>query len=234
MKAWLDKTTDGKFAIERIPCPHPSGSVDLRLPPVGVLHTTEGGWDSALTVFRRHYAPSFLVGPGRIAQLVPLGAMTGALENYDGGVETNRWARAQIEVCGFSHETPYSFDSRTTDALASLMATLKVEAGIPLTRPFPDTMPPLPWSRMGFSRRHEGKWGKVAGWFGHVEVPENSHWDPGALRWRPLLAAAAARGTSARIPAWWGKYKLLLRDPAVRRQFFAALREQQQRLGGPA
>jgi len=193
MKSWLSKTCDGKYAIQRVPCPGPGGQVDLKRPPAGVMHTTEGPFDSALSVFRKHYAPTFLVGQRKIAQLLPLGAMAAALENRSGGVETNRWARVQIEVAGFSKTTPYLFDAATTDALASLLATLKVEAGIPLARPYPDAMPSQPWATPAFRRRKDGKWGKTAGWFGHVEVPENSHWDPGALRWEALLLKAMQR-----------------------------------------
>lgn len=193
MKPWLTKTCDGKYAIEKLPCPHPNANVDLSSPPAGVEHTTEGGWDGSLAVFRQHFAPHFLVGPGRIAQLVPLGFMAAALENAAGGAETNRWARVQIETVGFSKQTPYSFDPKTTDALASLLATLKVEAGIPLTRPYPDALPPPPWATTHFARRRDGRWGKTPGWFGHIEIPENSHWDPGALRWAPLLTLATTR-----------------------------------------
>jgi hypothetical protein len=82
--------------------------------------------------------------------------------------------------------------------LASLLAVLHTECGIPLSRPFPDAMPPGPWAVESFSRRHAGKWGKVAGWYGHIEIPENSHWDPGAYKWAELLAAAKARRPSAR------------------------------------
>ena len=191
MKAWL--TRAGDYRIAKDECPHPNDNVTMTAPPTGVLHTTEGGWSSAMSVFKQHYAPHFLVGPRRIAQLVPLGKMAAALENRSGGVETNRLARVQIEVCGYSKDTPYLFDAGTMDALASLLATLKTEANIPLFRPFPDRMPPLPWSRYDFSRRRAGKWGQVAGWYGHVEVPENSHWDPGALKWADLLAAAEAK-----------------------------------------
>ena len=99
----------------------------------------------------------------RIAQLVPLGYEGTALENDWGGVSTNQWAVAQIEVCGSSSVRPYSFDSKTTAALAHLMAVLNEEAGIPLSRPFPDTMPPLPWAEETFRRRLAGHWGQVFG-----------------------------------------------------------------------
>lgn len=192
MKTWLDKTVDGKFRIEHVPRVPSPGAVDLSRPPVGVLHTTEGGsWDGLLAEFKQHFAPHFLVGPHRIAQLIPLGSMSASLEHLPGTLETNRWARAQIEVQASSREEPYYFDAKITEALASLMATLKVEALIPLSRPYPDQLPSKPWAAQTFARRKDGKWGKTAGWFGHIEVPGNAHWDPGALKWSSLLAAAS-------------------------------------------
>ena len=196
MIAWLAKA--GKYQIEKLPCPNPGQPVDMRIPATGVMHTTEGSFESALSVFRQHYAPNFLVGKDRnskvrIVQLVPLGTMAAALENPPGGVETNRWARAQIEVVGFSKPVPWMFDPDTMDAVACLMFALKDVADIPLSRPFPETMPALPWATVSFPRRHADKWGKVGGWYGHVEVPENSHWDPGYLKWDSLLTAARAK-----------------------------------------
>lgn len=167
---------------------------------MGVLHTTEGSWNSAMSVFRQHYAPQFMVGVnGRIAQLVPLNRMAAALKNAVGGVETNRRC-IQVELEGRSQSKPYQFPAAQTDALADLMATLKVEAGIPLIRFFADDMPPLPWATTGFVRRRAGYWGRAAGWYGHVEVPENDHWDPGFLRWSQLISKAKALEPKPPIP----------------------------------
>ena len=47
------------------------------------------------------------------------------------------------------------------------MLTLRDEAGVPLERPFKDAMPRLPWATTAFKRRKSGKWGTVAGWYGH-------------------------------------------------------------------
>lgn len=187
-KAWLTKA--GPYRVEAIPCPHGTLSVDRARPAAGVVHTTEGSFDSALAVFKQHYAPHFLVGPHRIAQLIPLGVAAAALENHAGGSETNAWAAVQIEVAGFSKTTPYTFGKATDDALAALLGALRAAEQIPLARPFPDAMPPLPWSTESFPRRHAGKWGTTSGWFGHVEIPENSHWDPGALQWSKILTRA--------------------------------------------
>jgi hypothetical protein len=98
----------------------------------------------------------------------------------------------QIEVAAFSKTSLYSFDPELSRAVASLMFQLSVDAQIPLARPFGDNLPPPPWATRNFSRRHASKWGRVPGWYGHIEVPGNSHWDPGALRWSALIAEATA------------------------------------------
>jgi Mannosyl-glycoprotein endo-beta-N-acetylglucosaminidase len=185
---WLAKA--GRYKIERIDVPKPDAPVEMSKPPAGVLHTMEGHWDFSLEIFRKHDAPHFMVDAGRIAQLVPLGEMAAALEPRVGEIVTNGWARAQIEVAGFSKEEPYQFSAPILDTLAELMAALVGVADIPLSRPFPDALEPKPWATRDFVRRHAGKWGHVAGWYGHMEIPVNSHWDPGALQWSGLLAVA--------------------------------------------
>ena len=188
-RGWLTTTIGGR-KIEHIPCPNPGVAVDLRAPAVGVMHTIEGNLESGMSVFRRHFAPHFTLDGQQTIQLVPLGVIGAALENHPGGVETNLIVRAQIEVAGSSSTKSWLPDDATTEALADLVATLARAAEIPLERPFPDEMPPLPWAVETFSRRTAGDWGKTAGWFGHVEVPENKHWDPGALQWTQLLDLA--------------------------------------------
>jgi hypothetical protein len=218
-QGFLTKTIGGR-RIEHIPCPHPSIPVDTDAPAVGVMHTIEGSLGSGLSVFQHHFAPHFALDGRRIVQMIPLGMIGCACENRPGGVETNHVARAQVEVAGKSQQSPWLPDAPTTAALADLMATLDQVAEIPLKRPFADKMPPTPWAVVSFSRRKAGKWGKTAGWFGHVEVPENAHWDPGALQWSKLLTRARkiagenGQGASARrqarsakpptpIPAWF-------------------------------
>jgi hypothetical protein len=190
---FLNSTVGGR-RIEHLPCPHPGVPVDLSAPPAGVLHTIESTLGSGLSVFQNQFAPHFALDARRIVQLVPLGVIGCSLENLAGGTETNRLVRAQIEIAGKSSTTSWLPDADTTEALADLMATLERVADIPLTRPFAEKMPPLPWATKKFSRRSAGKWGRTAGWFGHVEVPENGHWDPGALQWNKLLARAREVG----------------------------------------
>src|SRR5208283_2874471 len=128
---WLAKA--GRFDVEHVGgIPHFNQAVDPCAPPTGVLHTTEGGWDSSLAVFKQHYAPHFLVGPGRIAQLVQVGTIGAALV-------THNWIPiVQVEVVGYSKQQLWSLDDATSEAVAALMAACLAEYGIPLTRPWAD------------------------------------------------------------------------------------------------
>lgn len=184
MRQWLE--TAGRFAVEPVGgIPHFAQQVQAGAPPAGVLHTTEGGHDGSLAVFRRHYAPHFLVSAGRIEQLVPVGFIGAALV-------THNWlALVQVEVVGFSKETPWIFDDATAEAVAALMAACKAEYGIPFSRPWPDGV--YGKARANDPHRNGGQFGKIAGWYGHGDIPSpDSHWDPGNLEWSKLFAAAAA------------------------------------------
>jgi hypothetical protein len=181
---WLTKA--GRFDIEHIGgIPHFNQPIDPTAPPTGVLHTTEGGWDGSLAIFRQHYAPHFLVGPGRIAQLVQIGTIGAALV-------THNWIPiVQVEVVGFSKETLWSFDDATAEAVTALMAACKAEYGIPLTRAWADGIYGM--ARASDPHRNAGQFGHVAGWYGHGDCPSpDSHWDPGALHWSKLFELAGA------------------------------------------
>ena len=197
VKPWL--TQVGKFPVEYIGgIPHFNQDVSLEAPRTAVLHTTEGGWDGSLAVFKTHYAPHFLVGPSassgaRIAQLVQIGTIGAALV-------THNWVPlVQVEVVGYSKESPWMFDDATAEAVAALMAVCKAEYGIPLARHWPDGVYGM--ARANDPHRNGGQFGKVAGWYGHGDVPSpDSHWDPGCLQWSKLFAMAGAMPESDAPP----------------------------------
>jgi len=212
---WITKA--GPFTVEKVAV-EDAGEVDLSRPPVGVGHTTEGSFESALSKFRSQDAPNFLVGKDgnrvRIIQLIALGRCAKALENPAGGVETNHWARAQIELAGNSKLSPWLPDTDVLDAFAALVGTLRDRAGIPLFRPFPDRLQSgVVWAVPNNPRRRTGKWGRVGGWFTHLEVPENHHWDMGSFRWTEVFRRATVHVTSVhpngsprRPPEWFGTW----------------------------
>lgn len=179
-QAWLAKA--GPYKIDRVAVPCPGASVNLGAPPKGVGHTTEGGWAGAMGVFRRRYAPHFMVGRDngrvRIVQFCPLGQISAALKNRAGGVATNHDVRAQVEVVGFSKRTRWQPDPGVLKAYAALLYTLRDAAGIPLRH-------------VGNAGRSSSVWLRASGWYDHAGVPENDHWDMGAFDWSAALAQAA-------------------------------------------
>lgn len=189
------------YPVRQVSVPHDLIDCDQSRPPAGILHTTEGGWDGAMSVFRQHFAPNFMVGRNpegkvEIVQFIPIGKMAAAVQNLAGGVETNRWARVQIEIVGFSSLKPWLPGEDVCHALASLFDAIHDNplGGIPLKRPFPDTLEAgITWASASNPRRRSGKWGTVSGWFGHVEVPENDHWDCGSLQVQDIFAMAPSR-----------------------------------------
>jgi hypothetical protein len=203
----------GPRPVERLTgCLRTNSAIDTSKPPTGGGHTTEGGWTSALSVFRsRLTAPHLMVERKRVGQCVPFGEMAASFANPAGGVETNRWCRIQIEVVAFSQDKLWLPHAETVDTLAHIIVWADDQLQVPMKRPFVgDDLGPKPWATTSYARRKAGKWGKTAGWFMHVEIPENSHWDMGMYRWSVQMNAALelASGVAGRT--------LMLRTPHMK------------------
>jgi len=224
IKPWLDQA--GRFEVEHIGgIPHLNQDVELNAPRTGVLHTTEGGWAGSLAIFKQHFAPHFMLGfdakagKVRIAQLVQIGTIGAALRAH------NSKAIVQIEMIGFSKETPWLPDDDTVEALASLMAVCAREYKIPLSRPWTDG----DFGKAGKNpHRASGNYGKVAGWYGHGDCPSpDAHWDPGNLRWSVILqkasqmqnALGAASFALTAGPAAMAFHAAAPKPPAARRAY---------------
>lgn len=225
-KEWLD--TVGGVKVERLTGVKRSGaSSDQSKPARAVLHTTEGGWDGSMAVFRSTGTPTFMVGRDnrnvlRVAQFMPMGEMALTLKNASGGVETNRWCLVQIELVGFSQRTfgwPLGVDRKPMDeavkrTLADLVDQCSAACGIPL-------------KRAGDGTRSVANWSGNTGWFGHAEVPENDHWDPGNFDWADLFKRARPPVVRVRYEIRQGQ-KILFASKPVRQ---GPLREQRRLLG---
>jgi hypothetical protein len=134
VKPYLDHV--GKYKVHRDLKPHGFDGVVLTAPRTGVLHTTEGGWDGSESVFKRHYAPHFMLGmlhgQPYIEQYVPVGLKGQAMRSG------NSLAIIQVECIGYAEEKSWQFQEPVQDLIASLMMTCEAEYGIPLSRPWPD------------------------------------------------------------------------------------------------
>jgi hypothetical protein len=161
------------------------GAVDSNSPPKGCGHTTEG---LSLPSYRAGQtdAPTFTIGPDKVWQHRGLGQVCGTLENRAGGVETNRLIAIQFELIGFSSRSPWLPAKQfQRDALAAIKELAHDELGVPRDHVWPDKQDDGILATTSYPRRH-AKFPSVSGWYGHVEIPENEHWDWGSLRWDDL------------------------------------------------
>lgn len=196
LKGWL--THAGPYRVEHVPVPHPGPLNSMAYTnPKGVQHTTEGAaLEGALSRFLHEMVGStFIVGRdlkkrARILQLVPLGYEAAALKHTE-SPQTNGLAIAQIELVGFSQTHPWDPDPEVLDMLGALYWQLNVSCKIPLVH-------------VANPHRDATVWVNARGWLGHVDVPENDHVDPRALRYQDIFTAAhrhAAAKPKAKVAA---------------------------------
>lgn len=172
-----------------------SGGSYIDVPARFVVHTTE-------TVSVPNYddgraAPHLTYDPSRRVsyQHTDTGIASRALRNKSGGVQTNRARAIQLEIVCYS-------DKRIADQNASrlwvgdlsqehyedvadIVRWAAEEHGI-----YFDVRMPRPVPKYGEdspARMSASEWNKFNGICGHFEVPENSHWDPGAFDFIRLL-----------------------------------------------
>ncbi len=167
------------------------GSAPARL----VVHRTEGRTVAgAVGAYRKNGTPPhFTVNPktGERVQHIALNRSGYAMRNTAGGVETNRQGAIQIEIVGFSDDSP-------------AMADLEVAwLGVDVLRPIQRAVG-FGWQHPAFVGRDAGfiarvnapqrmahsTWLSFHGICGHQHVPENDHWDPGRLRIDAAIAFA--------------------------------------------
>lgn len=146
----------------------------------GLLHTTEGssaaGAIGAYTV--NNSWPHFTVDQlGNVYQHISIDRAARSLENAPGGVETNRGGPVQIEVVGFASHPVWP--ELQVKALILLMRWIETNAGVkPVGVTFGGAEQAGLHNPLEFSN---AQWIAYNGWCGHQHVPENGHWDPGAI-----------------------------------------------------
>ena len=167
---------------------------------VGVLHTTEGGdsVDGAYSTLAKSFsAPHFIIGPGRIIQCRPL-TVQGAALRGQAPYFANAQASIQIEICANSQAKLWLPRAETVDALAAVIAYCAGNGiDIPLRVPYPDwpddvSDMKLPWAVEKTARRARTAKDnfKAKGWYEHLEIPGNNHYDCGAMRRTEILSLA--------------------------------------------
>lgn len=157
------------------------GAQDTDYPPRLVLHTTEGGGtvqDLAAYYVHSTFWPHFTADPVRhvLAQHLPLSRAGRALSHTD-ATETNRAHCIQVEIIGYAKD---SAQWKTDDVrwLGKALAPVLDALGIHRSGPkFVAGGAGL----HAVQRMSEEQWRAFNGICGHEHVPENDHYDPGAL-----------------------------------------------------
>jgi hypothetical protein len=162
-----------------------------------VHHTTEGGSaQGAFAAFRANRSdPHFTVDGSKIYQHIDTGEAARALRNAPGGVQTNRDSAIQIEVVGFAHRPKAMATLKNVQKLCNW---LEETHGIPKVWPNGPPKAAVNGHDPGGHNRNAANWDQKGGHYGHSEVPENTHWDPGytAAEAAFVIADAASEAIS--------------------------------------
>lgn len=180
----------------------------------GVIHTTEGtSWPSygggatAPNITARY---NFSTKKLDFRQHFPIDMSSRALRNLSGGVETNTANAVQIELigtCDPKHRVSWNGAGKTLagkhyiywpeapdsalKSLAEFLYWCEKEHGIKLQGPPQSDWKSYPSSYGATSTRFTfEEWRNFYGWCGHQHVPENTHGDPGNLKFDKLIEFA--------------------------------------------
>jgi peptidoglycan hydrolase-like protein with peptidoglycan-binding domain len=151
---------------------------------------------------------------GEMVQMIPANRGGRGLENRSGGVQTNNGGSIvfQIEVVGRAKE-PWT--SGPCKGLETVIAFLR-QLGVDDVWPSGD-LKPYPASYGG--SRSTSAWAKE-GHFGHSQVPENVHGDPGDIDQKKITGSAPSTPPASSIPPVFSKPSVVIlnvgsRGPAV-------------------
>lgn len=145
-----------------------------------VHHTTEGkSYAGARAAFAaRRTDPHFTVDASVIHQHIDTGETARALRNDPGGSQTNRASAVQIEVVGYAARAK---DAATLANVARLCRWIEETHAVP--QAWPNGLPRFSTNGHdpGGHNRSAANWDTRGGHYGHSQVPENVHWDPGYM-----------------------------------------------------
>jgi hypothetical protein len=176
-----------------------------------VLHTTETegvpGYDGGSSAPHLTYN----VRDRKWWQHTDLGTAARALKNLDGGVQTNRQRALQVEIVCYSDKNVADDDpsdrywvgnlpdTAYTD-LCAFLIWAATQYGVVTKWPGKAALSYSQANASGF-RMSSGEWNNYNGVCGHQHVPENDHWDPGAIDWDRLMEGMSMEGPNGE-PNW--------------------------------
>jgi hypothetical protein len=146
-----------------------------------ILHTTET--DRYLTTLK--YPSQWQCGEARIGQHIKLGLAGDAVNNWDVYAQ-------QIEMVGRSQIGQWLPEEATLGPVVALVAWLhstgRIKTGLIRPKLWPIAVDQLPAAVTTYYRRLQNVWPDEPGVYGHIEIPDNSHWDPGGFDYPRFFA----------------------------------------------
>jgi len=163
-----------------------------------VHHTTEGSsYAAALAAYKANKSePHFTVDGSKIYQHVDTDEVARSLRNDPGGVETNRDSAVQIELVGEAGKPKNPTGLAT---VASLCRWIEGQHGVPQEWPNGHPRYSSNGKDPGGHNRNAQTWDTVGGHYGHSQVPENTHWDPGYTPGEILIVTPAGLAVPALV-----------------------------------
>ena len=171
-----------------------------------VLHTTETrgipGYNSGRSAPHVTYYPKYR----KFYQHSPFTQGARALRNEAGGTQTNRDSVIQLEIVCYSQKSVADryassgaiwvadLTDEHLDDIRGFMHWASGEFGIPWVWPERQAFSYAQANARGF-RLTGDEFDNYGGFMAHQHVPENTHWDTGALDWATLMAQAPGGAT---------------------------------------
>jgi hypothetical protein len=164
-----------------------------------VMHTTET--DGYVETLR--FPSQWQCGEGKIGQHIRLGLAGDSVNTWD-------LVCQQIEMVGRSQLQRWLPEEQTLGPTVALVAWLhtteRIKTGLrrPALWPVMVDTPigsGLPASSL-YYRRRQNLWPDVPGVYGHLEIPDNSHWDPGGFDYPRFFARVQAAIEGGDMSEW--------------------------------
>lgn len=162
-----------------------------------VLHTTETA--GVPNYNDGKYAPHVTYYPTkrRFYQHTDFSTAARALKNESGGVQTNRDSAIQLEIVAYSDERMVDeygggrikvseLRPEHLQDIREFIDWVCAEFGVQKVWPGRQALS-YSQANNGRFRMSPSEWDGFNGICGHQHLPENTHWDPGALNWNALL-----------------------------------------------
>lgn len=146
-----------------------------------VMHTTE----TAGYVEQLRFPSQWQCGEAKIGQHIQLGLAGDSVNDWDLHAQ-------QIEMVGRSQVGVWLPEEATLGPTVALTAWLhetnRIKTGLKRPKLWPVAVDQLPAAVETYYRRHQNVWPDTPGVFGHIEIPGNSHWDPGGFNYPRFFA----------------------------------------------